>query len=153
MIPVKEAITSGVWLHCEYTDRNELIQFRLRILSFRKLNLSEVDEPQKIKDIDSNAILWITEIEVVNLTKEPISTTDGTGELILVDQDGFKFHDFGDCHLRCGSMFAEKSGMKRFYGMNLIPKIKAIGAIPFQLPDDDEAIYSISLKKGFIREA
>jgi hypothetical protein len=153
MIPIKEAINSGAWLHCEIVFSNGTNMFRLRIISFRKLKLSEVDEPDKIKEIDSNTSYWIMDIEVINLTKEPISTSDSTDLIILIDQEGFQFPVFGDGHLRCSSKFAEKSLLKRFYGMNLIPKIKAVGAIPFQLPDDDDAVYSISLKKGTISEA
>ena len=43
--------------------------------------------------------------------------------------------------------------MSRFFATDLIPKTKAIGAMPFQLSDDDEAVYSISLKEGNIGEA
>jgi hypothetical protein len=152
MIPVKEAIISGAWLHCEYTYNDELIQFRLRILSFRKFKLSEVDRPEEIRLIDSSAIFWLMEIEVSNIMKESLSPTFGPDQLILIDQDGFKFNVFHDTHLRLSSNFAKKSRMDRFFSIEIIPKIKAIGTIPFQLPDDDEAVYSISLKKGTISE-
>lgn len=155
MIPIKEAISSGAWLNCEYnTYKGEICQFRLKVLSFRKLNLSEIDNPENIELIDGNAHIWLMEIEVINLMKEPIMSYDGPGSYpILIDQDGYKFDIFTDLHLRHSSAFAKKSGMYRFYQQTLIPKTKAIGAIPFQLPDDDEAVYSISMKKGSIREA
>jgi hypothetical protein len=151
MIPIKEAIGTGAWLHCEI---NESTKFRLKVLSFRKLNLSEVDEPEKIHIKDENTILWIMDIEVINLSKEPISSGDeGPGKLILVDQDGFKFYAFQDSHLTVWSDFAEKSKMNRFYVLSkLSPKIKAVGAITFLLPDDDEAVYSISIRGGSVKE-
>ncbi len=153
MVPIKEAISSGAWLHCEYTYRDELIKFRLKVISFRKLNLSEVDEPENIKVIDSNANYWLMEIEVINLIKEPLSPTFGPDQIILIDQDGFKFHVSHDTHLRLSSEFSKKSRMDRFFATDLIPKAKAIGTIPFQLPEDDEAEYSLSLKNGTVREA
>ena len=153
MIPVKEAINIGVWLHCDYTDtrHDENYPFRIKVLSFRKLNLAEVDNAEKLNLKDSD--LWIMELEVINIKKEPVSPTYSVNNLILVDNDGFRFHVFEDSHLRCWSGFAEKSKLNRFYGSDIIPKIKAVGAIPFQLPVDDEAVYSISMKEGSIREA
>ncbi|MEO6329753.1 MAG: hypothetical protein ABIO55_12510 [Ginsengibacter sp.] len=155
MVPIKEAINSGAWLTCEYNEnRDEICRFRLKVLSFKKLNLLEVDNPERIELIDGNANMWLMEIEVINLMKEPIMSYNGPGSyLILIDQDGYKFHIFSDAHLRHSSGFAKKSGMYRFYQQTLIPKTKAIGAIPFQLPEDDEAVYSISMKEGNIREA
>lgn len=152
MIPVKDAIENGLWMHCEQNYRGEIIQFRLRIVSFHKIDLSEVDEPENIKAIDNNANFWQIGIEVINLNKEPLSPTFGPDQLVLVDQDGFKFHVSNDGHLRLISNFAKRTKMDRFFAEALIPKIKAVGAIPFVLPDDDEAVYSISLKEGNIRE-
>jgi hypothetical protein len=155
MIPVKEAISTGAWLHCEYTDtdHDEIYPFRIKVLSFRKLNLKEVDNAEELNLRDTDCNLWIMELEAINIKKEPVSPTYSLDQLILMDQDDFQFHVFRDSHLRCWSEFAEKSKLNRFYGSDLIPKIKAVGAIPFQLPYDDEAVYSISMKEGSIREA
>lgn len=92
------------------------------------------------------------DLEVINMMKEPLSTIE-MDKFVLIDQDGFQFHVFSDKHLQCYSMFSKNSKMDRFYGLDLLPKIKAIGAVPFQLPNDDEAVYSISVKNGSIREA
>ncbi len=155
MIPIKEAINLGTWFHCEYTDtrHDEIYPFRIKILSFRKLNLKEVDNPEGLDLKDEGTIIWIMNLEAINVRKEAVSPTYSLDQLILIDQDGFKFHVFRDSHLRCWSDFAKKSKLTRFYGSDLIPKIKAVGAVPFQLPDDDEAVYSISMKEGSIREA
>lgn len=153
MISIKDAINSGTWLNRKYIDNsNQSFHFGLKILSFRKLNLMEVDNPEKIDLKDEGTIIVILDIEVVNMTKEPLSTSE-LNQLVLIDQDGFKFHVFDNDHLRYYSKFAEKSKMKRLYGSLLIPKIKAVSAVPFQLPDDDEAVYSISVKNGSIKEA
>lgn len=157
MIPIKEAISSGAWLHCEYkiSSDDELTQFRIKILSYKKLDFSQVDNPERINFKDEGTIIWIMDLEVINLTKEAISPIYGPGSIVLVDQDGFKFEYFNDDHLQLYSRFAIESKLMRFFAQKLIPKIKATGAILFQLPDDDdEAVYSISLKgEGSIREA
>ena len=135
MVSVKETINSGVWLHCEYKDYEELIKFRLKINSFRKLNLSEIDNPEEIKNLDSSGTLWIMNIEFINLTKKAITPNYGPPVLILIDKDDFSFPLFEDYHLEDSSKFSHASGMNRFYSAELIPKIKAVGSIIFQLPD------------------
>lgn len=154
MVPVKEAINSGAWLQCEKrSNLFEANQFRIKIKSFKKLNLSEVDEPEEIKNFDSNGVLWIMNIEVVNLNKQPLHSSDGPYNLILIDQDHFIFPPFLDSHLRCSSEFSKTSGMRRFFATELLPKIKAVGSIIFHLPDDEDAEYIISLEdKGVVQE-
>ncbi len=153
MVPIKEAISSGFWMHCEYQGYNELIKFRLKINSFRKIKLSEIDNPEEMKSYDSNSILWLAEIEVINLTKNPIHPNSGPKQLFLVDKEGFYFPMFDDNHLRLFSEFSEKYKLNRFFINELVPKIKAVGSIAFQLPDDDDAEYSIALKKdGIVQE-
>ncbi len=153
MVPIKEAINSGSWLHCEYEDYNEIIKFRLKIDSFRKLNLKEIDNPEYIEMLDSDATLMIMEIEVVNLVKESKNSDYLVGSLILTDQDEFNFPVFSDAHLCWSSIFAKKARLNRFYSEQLIPKIKTKGSLVFQLPNDNDAQYFISLKdKGIVQE-
>ncbi len=151
MIPIKEAISSSAWLHCEYTYRNEFIQFRLRVVSFRKLDLSEVDEPEKIKVIDGQ--WWLMKIEVVSLTKESLYVFQWKDKILLCDQDGFKFKVTSNDHLWYNSHFSIKSGLRNFSSSTyLIPKIKETGSLAFLLPMD-EAEYSLLMDKGNVREA
>lgn len=148
MVPIKEAIDSGSWLHCEYESYSEIFKFRLKINSFRKLILSEIDNPEKIDILDKDCTLWIMQIEFINLCLKPISPHYGPVHINVVDQDGFHFNILEDYHLENGSNFSKTSGMVRFHKADLIPKIKAVGSIIFQLPNDDEAEYSITLKDG-----
>ncbi len=153
MVPIKEAIDSSSWLHCEYEKYNEVYKFRVKINSFRKLSLSEVDNPEKIENLDSSATLWLMGIEFINLSKTPIHPSYGPPNLVLVDQDDFCFHLFEDYHLENGSNFSSHTGMNRFHSAQLIPKIKAVGSLIFQLPDDDDAVYSLSIKNnGIVQE-
>jgi len=154
MVPIKEAINSGAWLQCEKrSNLFEANQFRIKINSFRKLNLSEIDEPEKIDNLENSAVLWLMNIEVVNLNKEPTRTRGNVYALILIDNDGFSFPVFDDSHLNLSSDFAKTSGLKRFYGGTILPKIKTLGSLVFQLPDDDDAEYFISLEdNGIVQE-
>lgn len=149
MIPIKDAISNGNWLHCEVFLGAKI---RMKVLSFQKLNLLEVDDPEKIDFIAENKILWIMDIEVVSFSKSPISTVEMNGQLFLINQNGIKFQVYRDIHLGYNSEFSKKKRLRRFCGETLNPKIKAIGAILFQLPDDIEAEYSISIRRGSIKE-
>jgi len=151
MVPVKEAINSGAWLH--FISNDESLQFRLKVLSFHKLNFTEVDNPESIQQKDSNSQWWLMGVESINLTKRNIHPLIFVGSLLLVDQDGFEFKVTRDTHLWLRSDFSKKSGLCRFFIDELIPKIKAVGTISFLLPDDDEVVYSLSMQNGMVQEA
>ncbi len=153
MVLVKEAINSGVWFHCEYKGYDEIIKFRLKVNSFRKLNLKEIDNPQEIEMLESDAILMLMEVEIINLNKESKNSNDQVESLLLIDQDDFNFTVFSDSHLCWDSNFAKKTRLNRFYSEQLIPKIKTKGSLVFQLPNDDDAEYSITLENdGTVQE-
>ena len=150
MVPIKETVSSNAWFDCRSKDE---IRFKMRILLFEKVNLAEVDDPDKVKIDSSNGNYWILKIEIMNLTKRKISPDDAKRVIILVDQDEFHFNCVEDRHLSYHSDYATTSGLKRLYSDDLIPKIKMVGAITFFLPDDDEAEYSLTIDKGNIEEA
>ena len=152
MIPIEDAISTGDWFHC---DIFLSARFRIKIISFKKLNLLEVDDPEKIGVIENNKIIWIMDVEIINLSKGPISPVEMYGQLYLVNQKGIKFRVYKDNHLCYNSEFSKNRKLSRFFGSLkfLNPKIKAIGAILFQLPEDDyDAKYSISPRGGNIKK-
>lgn len=151
MVPVKEAIESGAWLHFSSNDGE--MQFRLRVVSFKKLDLSQVDEPHKIENKETAAQWWLMGIELVNLSKSKINSITMNDRIILIDQDGFQFNVTHDYHMASNSEFSKQSGLDRFYAAYLIPKTKNIGSISFRLPDDDDAQYSLAMEDGTVREA
>lgn len=152
MILLTDSINSGSWFHCEYKRGNQSYQFRLRILSFQKLDLTQVDEPEKIS-IEKETTIWLMEAEMINLTKEPISS-GVIGYLDLKNQKGMKYHMSFDSHLLAFSKFGKMKRLNRFNTQLLIPKIKAVGAIIFRLPaNEDDTVYSLSMRNGSIREA
>ncbi len=151
MILLKDVIDAGNWFHCEYKRGNQSYQFRLRILSFQKLDLTQVDEPEKIS-LEKETTIWLMEAEMINLTKEPISS-GVIGYMDLKNQKGMKYHMSFDSHLLAFSEFGKMKRLNRFNTQLLIPKIKAVGAIILRLPvNDDNAEYSISIRNGSICE-
>lgn len=149
MIPIKEAISSGAWLH--FSNPEEELDFRVKVLSFRKIDLKEVDNPEKV-EINEGAIWYLMTIEFINLTKEEISQYQWKDEIVLIDNDGYKFNCKSDDHLGLDSEFSKKSGLYEFYAGDYIPKIKYKGAITFLLPDEPEAEYSLTMSEGTVIE-
>ena len=149
-IPIKHAIRSGSWLKCEIEDKS----FRIRILAFIKVKLRQIDNPQEIDpkyDLTAGD-LWLLKLEVVNYCKKALSGYLVKTNILLLDSDEFEFQELGDFHLELNSDFAGKSGLKTFYSIEYIPKIKHSGAFLFFLPRDDSAEYFISLTEGEICE-
>jgi hypothetical protein len=151
MVPVREAINSGAWFHFSSSDGD--MQFRLKVLTFEKLDLSQVDEPQNIDEEETGASWWLMKIEAINLSKQSLYSSFMLREILLVDQNDFRFNVIENNHLCCFSDFSKKAGLNRFFGKHLIPKTKIVGAISFRLPDEDEAEYSLAMVKGVVREA
>jgi len=151
MVPVREAINSGTWFHFSSSDGD--MQFRLKVLTFEKLDLSQVDEPQNIDEEETGASWWLMKIEAINLSKQSLYSSFVLRKILLVDQNDFQFNVIENNHLCCFSEFSKKAGLNRFFGKHLIPKTKIVGAISFRLPDEDEAEYSLAMVKGVVREA
>jgi hypothetical protein len=149
-IPIKHAIKSGSWLKCEFKDYS----FRIRILGFIKVKLKQIDNPQEIDtkyDLTAGDF-WLLKVDVVNFCKMEIAMTLVNPVIFLIDNDDFEFRTAEDWHLWLYSDFAKKSGLKTFFSINYIPKIKHSGALLFFLPRDDSAEYFISVTGGEICE-
>jgi hypothetical protein len=151
MIPIKYAINSGAWFN--FISEDESIKFRLKVLSFEKIDLSEVDEPEKILSGYSDASWWLMKIELISFIKHNVNDEDIIFSMSLIDKDGFSFGAHRDYHMCAVSEFGKKTGLRSFYGEILMPKIKVIGALTFILPDDEEAEYSLSMDDGTVTEA
>ena len=150
-IPLAEAVEAGAWIECHQEDMD--LHFRIRLLSFEKVDFNEVDEIDEV-DLDSigSGVLWILKLEVVNISKSTCDTSDFKVPLLMVDTDDFQFGVYDDGHLSCSSDYSKKSGLNNFYGKQLRPKIKVKGAITFILPDE-ETEYYITIEDGTIQEA
>ena len=159
MIPIQEAIISQAWLKFSNRDYlkewrlDQLKEFRVRVTGFSKINLNEVDSPELVDVSHANASWWMLELEVVSLCKKQMSTGRFNELILLVDQDGFQFNYVREDHLCFYSDFSQKNGFRRLHGQDLFPKIKAVGALTFLLPDDDEAQYYLSMESGAVCEA
>ncbi len=151
MILLKDVIENGSWLNYEFPVNDELYKFRLKVLSFQKLNLFEVDEPEKI-NMWNNTIIWLMEVEIINLSKEPMASGN-LNKITLINSKGSKFIRTGDLHLCQHSEFAKKKRLDRFFGPYLNPKIKAVGTLLFRLPVNDLDEYFISNLNGNMYQA
>jgi hypothetical protein len=150
-IPIKEVIDSGAWYHCNKSDDEE-VNFRARFRSFEKVNLNEVDNPHLVDTDIFRGILYLMELDIVNLYKKSVNSSTMGHNIVLVDQDDFEFNIFSDSHLCLFSEFARITLLSRFHGGNMIPKIMASGSFVYLVPDDDGAEYSISIEEGEIYE-
>lgn len=145
-IPVREAITSGDWLECSSIMYQKEFFFRLRTISFEKILTSAIDKRTEGKLDDG--ILWLMRIEVININKKPLNAYDITCGVVLLDQDDCIFHALDGLSSMYGGL-SMSIGLLRFETSSnppLQPKIKAVGAIAFLLPDDDQAEYFFSVK-------
>ena len=164
MIPIQEAIETGAWLKAEclydrkewreseYKEKNggNPLIFRLRLIAFSKIDLAEVDQPEKLScSVDAN--IWKLDLEVVNLCqREVMSYFLGQG-LVISDQDGFEFIRLSDGHLQCHSQYAELSGLGAFHYSALPPKIKRAGAFAYELPEEYDQHF-LKIRKGSLTE-
>ena len=158
-IPIKDAINSGSWFKCEGSFRFEGIEldeclFRIRVNDFIKVNLEEIDAPEKIDpkyDLTSGDF-WLLKFEVVNLYKKVRNAAYLRANIFLTDSDDFEFQGSEDYHVFLMSDFAKQSGLSNFFFTPLNPKIKYSGALLFFLPREDNAEYFISINGGEINE-
>lgn len=146
MIPIKSLVRDGCWLKC--TARSKYVQhdltFRMRILSFDRLDYSQIGRAPSLVPIEEGAVRWLMKLEVVNLGK--VSELFGfiAGEMRAVDADGFQFEEeSGDAGLTF-SDFAKHTGLSLG---SLLPKLKAQGAVIFKVPDEDME-YSLTFRNG-----
>jgi hypothetical protein len=159
MVPVKEAVSSRAWLSftADYLNswdkENYQIKFRVKILSFSKINLDAVNQSSEIDAQYRGGIWWLMRLEVVNLCKKQIDADDFGNLILLLDQDQFEFEVAYDRHLCRDSEYAEKSGLDRLYAGKLLPKIKVLGAVAFYLPEEDDMEYFLAVKNGKVCEA
>ena len=150
MIPIDDLLRDGCWLRCttknRWTKDTDEWTFRMRILSFERLDYSQVDRPEIRDSIPEGVLCWLMTVEVVNTTKVSVLFGYLKQQMRLVDCDGFQFED-DDCGLYF-SDFAKKTGLSLG---SLLPKVKARGAVIFKVPDEDTN-YSLAIKDGTMEE-
>jgi hypothetical protein len=147
-IPINHAIKSGAWFHAESKEE----KFRVRVLSFEKVNLVDVDNPENLDTVKYNPSegdFWLLKLQIINLNKRESHITPS---ILILDGEDFEFHQEDDSHLSLFSSYATSSGLRNYYGQSLIPKIKYTGAITFFLPKEDNAEYFITIREGNIQE-
>lgn len=150
-IPIKHAIESGSWFRVTTKDN---VEFRIKINSFSKIKIKSVDSAKNIdKKYDfTQGNFWLLSMDFTSLSKEELREGCFFSEIVVIDQDDFEFNISEDKHLSRDSHFAESSGLKLFYYNSYIPKVKYTGALPFFLPNEENAEYHIGIRRGEIQE-
>ena len=149
MIPIKDLIRDGCWLKCTATSRWEgdsEYTFRIRVLSFERLDGAQVGRVASLKPIEEGAVLWLMKLQVVNLSKFSVLFGYIKQRMRVVDGDGFQFRE-DDAGLYF-SDFGKQTGLSLG---DLVPKIKAQGAAIFKVPDED-AEYFLTIEDGTMEE-
>ena len=149
MISINEAIEAGSWF--EMSTENILI--RIRPISFSKLDLTSVDNFNN-SDLDVNSNLWLLTMELVNLEKKEIATYSVRQIIKVKDDEGYTFSHIYDSHLYLFSDFSKESGLITLQGNSgsvLNPKIRKVGALIFELPDDFDQLF-LTVQDGEISE-
>lgn len=145
---VRQAIALETWFDCAGNYYDESIRFRLRVLDFARTSAAEID-PQVEVEIEGD--LWLLRVEVVSLCREPIPAYRVRDLISLVDHEDFRFDAFSS-----PLNYDRVSRLHRFAGSSdtapLSPKIKATGAIAFQLPGGP-ANYRVAIRGGEIAPA
>lgn len=153
-IPIREAINSGAWFKCmSGYDAIDEYEFKIKVLSFDKINLNKIDNPEKIELDLAAGVLWLMKIQIINLNKTAVWYHSIERFICVIDQDDFVYNYIkNDTHLLINSNYAKLSGLVNFCDVDFMPKIKYTGAIAYYLPEDNEAEYYISVKGGNIQE-
>jgi hypothetical protein len=118
----------------------------MRILSFERLDYTQIGEAVSLRPIEEGAVRWLLRLEMVNLSKVSVLFGYITDEMRVVDGDGFQFQR-DDAGLYF-SDFSNRIGLSLGY---LSPKIKAQGAVIFKVADEDME-YSLTFRNGTIEE-
>lgn len=151
-IPIRSAIEANCWLKTIGNHEKEGF-FKIRLIDFKKIRIKEIDDPNKISveyNLEAGDI-YLLKFDVVNFYGD--KTGIKQEDIVVVDQDNFKFDSIYDSHLGCFSKFAEKSGLNKVsLYKDLMPKIKYRATLSYYLPKDDEAEYSITDHSGTICE-
>lgn len=151
--PVKQAIQSQCLYKC-MTGDNPPIDFRMRFLSMEKLDLKKIDavnEIDKIYDMNQGLFL-VLRFELISLCKEVIRSSRIHDDMLIVDQEGFSYKKSLDSHLTYNSKLSKKYEFYPFINVELVPKIKYMGAIPFYVPKEDHAEYGFAVYRGSVQE-
>ncbi len=149
-IPMDEAVSSGAWFECSDEDRE--VVFRFRVISFSRVELKDIDEPEEIELDINQGWLYLMKCQVVNLAKSKTNVGLMADLITVVDQDDCIYEqEEDDYHLIRDSSFAQKSGLYNFYGVVINPKMQLEGAILFHLPKEEGAFYYLG-SIGDLRE-
>lgn len=148
-VPVEEAINKNDFIHFGYfqdDDDETGLDYGIRPLSFDRVDMNEVDEPEKIEFLEG--VLWLLQFKAVNLEKKRFDAYIVRNDLVLLDQNDNEFHAFIDDHLTYESNFAKKYKLNSLASWSSVPSLSPLiprnTALVFNLPDLEGQVYSLS---------
>lgn len=149
------SILNSIIFTCNSKVYTQNINFKIKILSFEKISLSEIDNIEEIiekdKEFEVNGILYLLYCEIMNLSKEEIEFHDIKECLVLVDEDDFIFK-FNNSIKFCRSKFSQNKGFYELHIYKFRPKIKKSVVMPIFLPDEENQKYYLGIREGEIKE-
>lgn len=153
-IPIHELISTGDSIRCATNSNIGDLCYMLRLLSFAKIRDVDIDQYANEYDvIPAEGILWLLNIDVVNLGMNAFHAVHLRDHFVLFDQDGFLFETVQSNYMICSSssLYAKSTGLDLFTRISneslLPPNLKVSGAVAYLLPDDDRAEYFFSVRE------
>lgn len=146
MIPVNEAIETGVWLRAELSDNSAasgsegVLQIRIKIVGLSKIDLAKQilhEIPQGMRHMyppDRN--IWALTLSIVNLCKRQIGINQINDRLLLADEHGYEYTYLFDPDLSLLTDYGKENGLAAYFSCHFPPKIKRLGALPYELPEE-----------------
>lgn len=165
MIPVNEAIETGVWLRAELSPKyredfeaneGESVQIRVKILGLSKIDLAKQilhETPQGMHHMyppDRN--IWALTLNIVNLCKRQIQTIQINPRLLLADEHGYEYSYLEDPYLSNQTGYGKENGLSAYSNCSFPPKIKRLGSLPYELPEEIEQLF-FKIGSGTLSEA
>src|SRR6185437_9355632 len=92
MIPLKRLVRDGCWVKC--TAKNKFHgrepaewEFRIRVLSFERLDYSQIEKPERLRPVEAGAALWLMKLELVKVSKDSAYFDEWAEGMRVVDAD------------------------------------------------------------------
>lgn len=154
-IPINHIIDSGASLCCITGTNNAMdnIKFKLKPLSFEKINIKKIDNPNKIDKTNfdlEDRDFWLLKFQFVNLTDTPLEPMECLGHVFISDPD-IQYGCIIDRHLCAFSDYAKKSGLSKICEIDYLQPLHQYEfALAYCLPKDINARYYLSVFGGKI---
>ncbi len=151
-LAIDYCINNSIIFACTTKKSQDNIIFKIKPLSFEPVELSQIDNQDKIEDFEENGFLYLLKCEIINLSKSEISFYDIKRTLVMADEDDYIYTIYYDYQLYNHTKFSEKTGLNKTEETHFRPKMKKTVILPVFLPDDENQKYYLAVMDGKIKE-